>query len=91
MDFGYHSLMDWAIRRHSTGRFDVVMSFFFVPNLLIAEFIIQKPRINVLPGIKLITALVLCGAAAFLVLATYYVTRYQWGPGILARLAGAGS
>jgi hypothetical protein len=39
----------------------------------------------------LITALVLCGAAALLVLATYYVTRYQWGPGILARLAGAGS
>ena len=93
MDYGFWLSLTDRLGHTKTfdGPFDVVMSFFFVPNLLIAEFIIQKPRINVLPGIKLITALVLCGAAAFLVLATYYVTRYQWGPGILARLAGAGS
>ena len=93
MDYGFWLSLTHGLGHTKTfdGPFDVVMSFFFVPNLLIAEFIIQKARINVLPGIKLITALVLCGAAAFLVLATYYVTRYQWGPGILARLAGAGS
>jgi Predicted membrane protein (DUF2306) len=94
MDYGFWLSLTPGLGHTKTfdGPFDVVMSFFFfVPNLLIAEFIIQKPRINVLPGITLITALVLCGAAALLVLATYYVTRYQWGPGILVRLAGAGS
>jgi hypothetical protein len=92
MDYGFWLSLTDRLGHTKTfdGPFDVVM-FFFVPNLLVAEFIIRKPRINVLPGIKLITALVLCGAAAFLVLATYYFTRYQWGPAILARLAGAGS
>jgi hypothetical protein len=94
IDYGFWMSLTQGLGHLKTfdGPFDVVMSFFFfVPNLLIAEFFIRKPKLRARPAMKAISAALLCGAAAFVLLATYYFTRYQWGPDILARLAGAGS
>jgi len=63
---------------------DVVLIFFFwIPNLLVAEFFIrsstkQLPRVVQLSGSVIILLVIV-----FISLATYNVTKYSWGPAIL--------
>ncbi len=91
MDYGFWTPLTGGAGHTKTfdGPFDVVMSFFFfLPNLAVAEVFIRKPRLRAGLGIQLVTALVLCSATVFLAVATYYFTRFYWGPDILARLRG---
>ncbi len=70
------------------GAFDIVMSFFFyIPNLAVAELFIRKPRLRA--GLRHTAWHGPCAFAArpfSWPSATYYFTRFHWGPAILARL-----
>lgn len=71
------------------GPFDVVMDyFFFIPNLIVAEIIIRAPKSPAPKAMRAIAAAGLTIAAMFLLLSTYYFTRYHWGQDIMARLQG---
>ena len=91
MDYGF-----WALAANGAGHtkafdgpFDVVMSFFFfIPNLVVAEAIIRARHAHASVAMRSIAATLLTAATGFVVLGTYYFTRYHWGPGILARLIG---
>ena len=63
---------------------DVFMIFFFwVPNLLIAEFFIRSSTQRLPRIIQFSGSVVLLLLITFIALATYNVTRYSWGPAIL--------
>jgi hypothetical protein len=71
------------------GPFDVVMDyFFFIPNLIVAEIIIRVPKSPAPRAMRAIAAAGLGIAAMFILLSTYYFTRFHWGPDIMARLHG---
>jgi uncharacterized membrane protein len=91
MDYGFWWLMTHGAghTRSFDGPFDIAMAFFFyIPNLIVAEVFIRA-RHRCGPRTQMIAALSLGGAAAFLTLSTYYLTKFQWGPPILARLFGS--
>jgi hypothetical protein len=91
MDYGFWLLLaDGAGHtRDFRGPFDVVMSFwFYLPNLLVAEAFIRARRVTARPALRMAAAGVLAGATGFLLLGTYYFTRFYWGPAILDRLPG---
>jgi hypothetical protein len=54
----------------------------------VAEAIIRARHIHASAAVRSIAAALLTVATGFVVLGTYYFTRYHWGPGILARLIG---
>ena len=91
MDYGF-----WALLANGAGHtqdfrgpFDRVMAFFFyVPNLLVVEAFIRARRTTAPPALQLIAAGVLAGATGFLLLGTYFFTKFYWGPAILGRLTG---
>lgn len=90
MDYGFWLLLtDGAGHtRDFRGPFDQVMAFFFyVPNLLVVEAFVRARR-RTSPALRVVAAGALAGAAAFLLLGTYFFTRYSWGPAILQRLVG---
>ena len=60
--------------------------FFYVPNLLVVEALIRTPRASLSPGTRWVATAAFGGATAFLVLGTYYFTKFYWGPAILARV-----
>lgn len=71
-----------------SGTFDKIMAFFFyVPNLLVAEALIRSSRTSMSPAARWMTTAAFAGATAFLLLGTYYFTKFYWGPAILARIA----
>lgn len=91
MDYGFWLLLAKGAghTRDFHGPFDMVMAFFFyLPNLLVAEAFIRARRITAPPALKLVSAGALIGATGFLLLGTYYFTRFYWGPAILHRLLG---
>lgn len=91
MDYGFWSLLAHGAGHTQTfdGSFDAVMDFaFYVPNLVLAEAFIRARGLRAHPALKGAAAVLLLGAAGFLVLGTYYFTLYYWGPGIAARLPG---
>lgn len=70
-----------------SGPFDRFMDFFFyVPNLIVVEILIRSPRLATSPAAKLSAAGLFAVATAFVLLGTYYFTKFYWGPAILARL-----
>lgn len=88
MDYGFWLMLaDGA--GHSKGfrgPFDAVMSFFFyVPNLLVAELFIRLRRSRLPPWLAMVGFVALAGATCFLLLGTYYFTRFFWGPALLSR------
>jgi hypothetical protein len=89
MEYGFWFLLaDGAGHaKDFSGPFDKLMAFFFyVPNLLVVEALIRAPRASLSPASRwAVTAAFGC-ATAFLVLGTYYFTRFYWGPAILARI-----
>jgi len=89
MEYGFWFLLaDGAGHlKDFSGPFDKVMVFFFyVPNLLVVEALIRAPRAALSNTTKWVTTAVFTGATLFLLLGTYYFTRYSWGPAILARI-----
>jgi len=86
MDYGFWLLLAQGAghTRDFTGPFDVVMSFFFyVPNLIVAEAFIRARRLTAPPALKVLAALGLAGATAFVALGTFFFTKFYWGPAIL--------
>ena len=68
------------------GSFDMIMIFFFyVPNLLIAELFIRARRERAAPAMRMGSAFALGLTAALVAYSTYLFTIYAWGPPILAR------
>src|SRR5262249_30986799 len=91
MDYGFWFLLAKGAGHTPDfhGPFDAVMDFFFwVPNLLVAEVFIRAHRTTVPPALAIAAAIVLAGAASFLLLGTYYFIRFFWGPAILHRFVG---
>jgi hypothetical protein len=90
MDYGFWTLFTNGAghTRSFNGWFDYVMDFFFyVPNLAVAELLIRARTDVASPATRSAASVVLVVAASFLILATYFFTRYVWGPAIVARLA----
>ncbi len=72
------------------GPFDTVMLyFFFIPNLLLAEAFLRAKRDGAGLALQATAALALAAAAAALALLTWMLTLRAWGPPIAARLFGA--
>lgn len=71
------------------GPFDTVMLyFFFVPNLLLAEAFLRAKRDGAGVALQAATATALAGATAMLALLTYLLALRAWGPPVVARLFG---
>lgn len=90
MDYGFWSLLanDAGHQKDFHGWFDGVMAFFFyVPNLIVAEFFIRGGRVGASPWTRGLAALAVLVAAVLVGLGTYYFTLYAWGPGVLARFS----
>jgi hypothetical protein len=89
MEYGFWFLLaDGAGHaKDFSGTFDKLMAFFFyVPNLLVVEALIRLPRASMSTTARWATAAAFGCATAFLILGTYYFTRFYWGPAILARI-----
>ena len=84
----------WSIALNEFGRgpkfsgpFDLVMDFFFyLPNLLVAELIIRSKYQKQNSWAKRLSVVTLSIACIFVVIGTYFFTRYYWGPAIINRL-----
>lgn len=70
--------------RGFSGPFDHVMAFFFyVPNLAVAELAIRARAAAGSAALRVAAATVLTVATGFVLIGTYYFTKFYWGPGIL--------
>lgn len=86
MDYGFWFLFTDGIGHTPTfdGGFDRFLDlFFYLPNLAVAELFIRARRPAASPRVRVTATVALTLAASFLVLATYFFTRYQWGPAIV--------
>jgi hypothetical protein len=84
MEYGFWFLVAGRVGHASdfSGWFDMVMAFFFyLPNLAVAETFIRARR-TPSPIARRAASLVLLGATAFLVLATWVFAHDFWLPGI---------
>lgn len=89
MDYGFWVLFTNGIGHTPSfnGGFDVFMDFFFyVPNIVVAELFVRAGNRHASDGMRLTASAVLGVATAFLVLATYFFTRYEWAPAIINRI-----
>ncbi len=90
MDYGF-----WLLLAHGLGHthdfhgpFDRVMAYFFyIPNLILVELLLRSRGTRVRDSFKLAAASTFVLAAGFLLLGTYYFTRFYWGPAIVHRMA----
>lgn len=86
MDYGFWLMLTDGLghTRQFSGPFDKVMPFFFyIPNLLVAEVFIRDFKYRDYPVLKLFSSLALLLMTAFLLVGTYYFTKFYWGPAIL--------
>ena len=86
MDYGFwFSLTDGLGHNNQfLGPFDRVMAFFFyLPNLAVAEAFIRAKSRKTPVAVNLLSALVLLLMTGFLLLGTYYFTKFYWGPAIM--------
>jgi hypothetical protein len=87
MDYGFWFLLaDKAGHNNTfTGPFDYIMAFFFyIPNLLVAEIFIRSQNNRQISWwLNLIFTVVLLSMTSFLLLGTYYFTKFYWGPAII--------
>ena len=91
MEYGFWLMIGGGAghTRDFRGPFDVIMAFFFyLPNLLVAEFFIRGRRAPAHSATRAAGAAVLNLASSFVGLATYYFGRYYWGPAILQFVTG---
>ncbi len=92
MDYGFWLMLTDGLghTRQFSGAFDMVMVFFFyLPNLLVAEAFIRARRFTASPILRLSASVVLLLATVFLMVGTYYFTLYYWGPAIVNWVTGA--
>ena len=88
MEYGFWFLLaDGAGHvKDFSGPFDKLMAFFFyVPNLIVVEALIRAPRAALSTTARWVATAAFSGATLFLLLGTYFFTRFYWGPAILAR------
>lgn len=72
--------------RGFNGPFDLVMDFFFfVPNLIVAEWLIRRGQSPLAPALPWAGMAMLYATAGLLALATFLFGRFYWIPHILAR------
>jgi hypothetical protein len=86
MDYGIWVMLTDGLGhgKDFSGPFDQFMAFFFyLPNLLVAEVFIRAREPIRSPALRVAAAGALGFAAAFLMVGTYYFTRYYWGPPIV--------
>ena len=69
--------------RWSNGMVYSILFFFWVPNLLVAEFFIRSSTNRLPKSIQLSGSLMLWLVIIFISLATYNITTKSWGPAIL--------
>jgi hypothetical protein len=89
IQYGFWFLLFGTLGHNSDfhGWFDRVMVFFFfVPNLIVAELFIRARKSNAPPALRAGGALVLAAAAVLVALATWTFTTKFWGPSILDRI-----
>lgn len=90
MDYGFWFLLaDKAGHNNTfTGIFDYVMAFFFyIPNLLVAEIFIRSQNSRKMSmWLNLAFTIILLVMISFLLLGTYYFTKFYWGPAIVGWL-----
>lgn len=90
MDYGFWFLLaDKAGHNNTfTGAFDYVMAFlFYIPNLLVAEIFIRSQNSRKMSmWLNLAFTIVLLVMISFLLLGTYYFTKFYWGPAIIGWL-----
>jgi hypothetical protein len=60
--------------------------FFYVPNLLVVEALLRVPRASLSTTARWVATVAFGCATMFLVLGTYFFTKFYWGPAILARI-----
>jgi uncharacterized membrane protein len=66
------------------GTFDIIMTFFFwVPNLLVAEFFIRSSTRQLPRWVQVSGSALVLTAILFIAVGTYHSTRFLWGPVIL--------
>ncbi|KLI64449.1 DUF2306 domain-containing protein [Aurantiacibacter marinus] len=66
-----------------SGTFDKIMVFwFYLPNLLVAEFVIRTADRDFPTFARRIAIMLFAGASAFIALATFFFTSKAWGPAI---------
>lgn len=85
MEYGFWMMLTGGLGHGQgfSGPFDQVMAFFFyLPNLLLAEVIIRSRGGIASPTLRFGAAGVMTIATLFLLVGTYYFTRYYWGPAI---------
>lgn len=91
MDYGFWILFTGGAGHDENfrGWFDVLMMFFFyLPNLLVAEAFIRGRARSASVALRLSAAGLVVVANGFLLLGTYYFTKLYWGPAIINRLIG---
>lgn len=91
MDYGFWIMLTDAAGHADNfrGPFDRIMAFFFyLPNLVVAEFFIRGRRSRSAPALRWTASALLALATVFLLVGTYYFTKIYWGPAILSRLIG---
>ena len=91
MDYGFWRIVANGLghTRSFDGPFDIVMVFFFyIPNLLVAEVFIRTRKMHVRPAMRPIAVVLVSAITIFVTVGTYYFVAYHWGPRILARVIG---
>lgn len=86
MEYAFWFLLTGGLGRTSdlTGWFDAIMVFFFyVPNLIIAELFIRARRKDRGAAASLGAATLILAASAFVIVATWSFTVRAWGPGMI--------
>lgn len=86
MGYGFWLLLADGLGHTQTfhGPFHRVMTFFpYIPNLLVAEAVIQSRNFKTSTLFKWFSAFLLLLMAGFLLLGTYYFTKFIWGPAIV--------
>lgn len=84
--------LGWSIATNGIGRtktfdgpFDIFMVFFFyLGALAVAEAYLRTKRGSVQPFVNALSATLLFTATGVLVVLTYFLVKYSWGPSILA-------
>jgi len=89
IEYGFWSLAanEAGIGRNFDGPFDMVMDFFFyVPNLIVAEFFIRGSVADGRTWVRVVALTGLVLAITFTVVGTFYFVKFYWGPLVAQRL-----
>jgi len=92
IDYGFWFFLTDSLGHLDTfkGPFDRIMSFFFyIPNLLVAEVFIRSRRHQTSAFLNLFSAFGILVMTGFLILGTYYFTKFYWGPAIVGWFSGS--